>query len=69
MGNIFQPENLTAKGQGKNYGMDAYIEKRFYSDFYFMVSGAVYESLFKNPAGKYTDTRFMETSPVVSLNR
>lgn len=54
----FPTGNLTAKGQGKNYGIDAYIEKRFYSDFYFMISGAVYESQFKNPGGKYTDTRF-----------
>ena len=54
----FVPDNLASDGVGKNYGIDAYVEKRFYEDFYFMISAAFYESMYKNPIGKYEDTRF-----------
>jgi len=54
----FPEANLVSKGAGRNYGIDAYLEKRFYGDFYFMISGAFYESQFKNPDGKYEDSRF-----------
>lgn len=54
----FPREDLTGAGEGKNYGIDAYLEKRFYGDFYFMISGAFYESQFRNPAGEYQNSRF-----------
>jgi len=54
----FPAVNLVSEGEGRNYGIDAYVEKRFYGDLYFMISGAFYESQFKNPDGKYEDSRF-----------
>jgi hypothetical protein len=54
----FPAVNLVSKGEGRNYGIDAYVEKRFYGDLYFMISGAYYQSQFKNPDGVYMDSRF-----------
>lgn len=54
----FPAANLVSKGEGRNYGLDVYVEKRFYGDLYFMISGAYYQSQFKNPDGMYMDSRF-----------
>jgi hypothetical protein len=50
-------ERMENTGKGRNYGVEAYIEKRFYRDLYFMISGSYYESQFL-ANGKYFDTRF-----------
>jgi hypothetical protein len=50
-------ERMENTGKGRNYGVEAYIEKRFYRDLYFMISGSYYESQFL-ANGKYYDTRF-----------
>ncbi len=54
----FPRANLVADGKGRNYGFDAYVEKRFYGDMYFMVSGSVYQSQFNSSGGGYEDSRF-----------
>ena len=54
----FPEANLVADGKGRNYGIDGYVEKRFYGDMYFMVSGSVYKSQFSNTGSQFEDSRF-----------
>jgi hypothetical protein len=54
----FPRNNLVADGKGRNYGIDAYVEKRYYSDVYFMISGSVYQSQFSTNGILYEDSRF-----------
>jgi hypothetical protein len=54
----FPRENLVGDGKGRNYGLDAYVEKRFYGDMYFMVSGSLYQSEFSTNGILYEDSRF-----------
>jgi hypothetical protein len=54
----FPRNNLVADGKGRNYGVDAYVEKRYYSDVYFMISGSVYQSQFSTNGILYEDSRF-----------
>lgn len=54
----FPEGNLEAVGKGRNYGVETSIEKRFYSDLYFMVSGSYYQSQFQISENTYDDTRF-----------
>jgi hypothetical protein len=53
-------ESMSNTGEGRNYGVEAYVEKNFYGDLYFMISGSYYESQFL-ANGKYYDTRFNGT--------
>ena len=49
--------SLLSTGKGKNYGVEALIEKRFYNQFYFMISGSAYRSQYRMQ-NTYYDTRF-----------
>jgi hypothetical protein len=53
----YPQDRLVNAGEGRNYGAEAVLEKKFYGDFYFMASGAWYQSQFK-AEGTYHDTRF-----------
>jgi hypothetical protein len=48
---------LENKGKGRNYGVEASLEKRFYNNFYFIVSGSRYEAKFYN-GSTFRDSRF-----------
>jgi hypothetical protein len=54
----FPRNNLVADGKGRNYGIDAYVEKRYYSDVYFMISGSVYQSQYNTNFYAYDNSRF-----------
>lgn len=54
----FPRGNLVSEGRGKNYGLEAYLEKRFYGNLYFIISGSTYKSLYKNGEASYRDSRF-----------
>ncbi len=54
----FPRSNLVADGKGRNYGVDAYLEKRFYGEMYFMVSGSVYKSEYNTQVWGYDNSRF-----------
>lgn len=54
----FPEGNLEAIGNGRNYGVEGSMEKRFYSDLYFMASGSYYQSQFQANENTYIDTRF-----------
>lgn len=49
--------NYRNGGKGRNYGVEAQLEKRYYSDIYFMVSGSVFQSEYHN-GSTYLDSRF-----------
>ena len=53
----YESGNYTNEGKGRNYGVEAQVEKRFYSDVYFMVSGSVFQSEYKLDT-RYLDSRF-----------
>lgn len=54
----FPQSNLESTGKGRNYGIEAFVEKWFYGNVYFIVSGSVYESQYQNEALEYVDSRF-----------
>jgi hypothetical protein len=54
----FIPDNLVSKGTGENYGVDATIEKYFYTSTYILLSAGYYESTYKGADGVKRDTRF-----------
>jgi CarboxypepD_reg-like domain len=49
--------DYTNDGKGKNYGVEAQVEKRFYGNIYFMATGSVFRSEYFNGT-KYLDSRF-----------
>lgn len=51
------PGFLSDSGKGRNYGIESLIEKKFYGNVYFMLSGSLYESLYRSDVS-YIDTRF-----------
>lgn len=53
----FPDGRLEPTGKGRNYGVEVAVEKRFYSDVYFMATGSYFESLYQVNAG-YQDSRF-----------
>lgn len=50
-------DTLVSTGKGRNYGVEASLEKRFYNNLYFILSGSRYEAKFYNGT-TYTDSRF-----------
>jgi hypothetical protein len=54
----FIPDNLASKGTGENYGVDATIEKYFYTSSYLLLSASYYESTYEAGDGEKRDTRF-----------
>ncbi len=53
----YQKGTYANDGKGRNYGVEAQVEKRFYGDLYFMVAGSVYKSEYDNGT-KYVAARF-----------
>ena len=53
----FVPANLQSIGKGRNKGIELLLEKRFYSQLYFMIGGSVYDSKYA-VEGVYYNTRF-----------
>ncbi len=49
----FSRINLQNTGKGLNYGVDALVEKKYYNQIYFMVTGSLYRSEY-NAIGYYT---------------
>lgn len=54
----FVTENLVSEGSGKNYGMEMSLEKSLTDDYYFLLSGSLYESKYTAADGIERDTRF-----------
>ncbi len=54
----FFPDTLTNKGNGQNVGVELTIEKFFSKDFFFMITGSVFDSKYKGSDGFDRNTDF-----------
>lgn len=54
----FFDQALVNDGEGRNYGVDVTFEKFFSNNFYYLVSGSVFQSKYKGGDGVWRDTRF-----------
>lgn len=54
----FVTENLVSEGTGKNYGLETSLERSLTDDYYFLLSGSLYESKYTAADGIERDTRF-----------
>lgn len=50
--------DLKSDGQGRNYGAEATLEKKFTNKIYFLATGSYYQSEFSDKTGKYYPSRF-----------
>lgn len=48
---------LKGTGKGRNYGIEAMLDRKFYSDLYFMISGSYFQAEY-NVDDEYWDSRF-----------
>jgi hypothetical protein len=54
----FVDEALVIEGNGRNYGLEMSLEKSFLENYYFLLSGSLYESKYTAADGVERDTRF-----------
>lgn len=54
----FMTEPLVNTGFGKNYGAEITLEQFTHKGLYFLISGSVYNSLYKTEENKWRNTRF-----------
>ena len=54
----FPAFDVESKGRGYNYGIDLGIEKLFSNNFYFLLTGSLYQSKHRPADGRYYNTRF-----------
>ncbi|MEM9673188.1 MAG: TonB-dependent receptor [Bacteroidota bacterium] len=54
----FVDEALVNEGSGRNYGLEMTLEKSFVENYYFLLSGSLYESKYTAADGVERDTRF-----------
>ena len=55
---IIYAENVNNEGTGRNYGIDLTMEKFFTNNYYFLVTGSLFESKYTPVNGKEYSTRF-----------
>lgn len=51
-------ETLVNKGTGKNYGIELTLERYFENNYYFLVTGSLYNSRYKGMDGVERDTKY-----------
>lgn len=51
-------DEAVAEGKGRNIGLDLTIEKFFTDQYYYMITGSLYDSKFTGKEDKYYNTRF-----------
>ncbi|WP_046246357.1 TonB-dependent receptor [Hymenobacter terrenus] len=51
-------EALVARGLGRNYGLDVTLEKFFTNQYYFQLTGSLYDSRYRAADGKWRNTRY-----------
>ena len=54
----FFDKNLENSGKGKNYGVDITFERFLSNDFYYLVTGSVFQSKYQGGDGVWRDSRF-----------
>ncbi|HLK97020.1 MAG TPA: TonB-dependent receptor, partial [Hymenobacter sp.] len=51
-------EALVARGRGQNYGLDVTLEKFFTAQYYFQLTGSLYDSRYRAADGTWRNTRY-----------
>lgn len=51
-------DTLISEGIGKNYGVEVTIEKFFTNNYYFLITGSLFDSQYKTASGKWFNTRY-----------
>jgi hypothetical protein len=59
---------LVNKGKGRNYGMELTLEKYMSRGYYFLLTGSVFQSKYKNEDGPWRDTRYARNTVVNILS-
>lgn len=54
----FFPGDLANDGTGRNYGIEMTIERRFHKNYYFMLTGSVYDSKYTASDGRERNTDY-----------
>src|SRR5690606_36111114 len=52
------PDSLVNNGKGENYGLELTLEKFFSKNYFFMITGSLYESTYKGSDGIKRSTDF-----------
>ncbi|MGM0377977.1 MAG: TonB-dependent receptor, partial [Bacteroidota bacterium] len=55
---ISTPDYLEASGTGWNYGIEMTLERFLHKGFYYLATGSLFESKYKDASGKVFDTAF-----------
>ena len=54
----FSDIDLVNEGEGKNYGVELTLEKYFAKNYYFLITGSIYESKYKTLENEWRNTAF-----------
>jgi hypothetical protein len=54
----FTTRDLVNEGVGRNYGLELTLEKNFSKQYYFLITGSLFESKYKALDGIWRDTRY-----------
>lgn len=54
----YTDSSLVSEGKGKNYGIDLSLEKTFSKNYYFLVTGSLFNSTYDTYSGKAYSTKF-----------
>jgi hypothetical protein len=57
-GDVIGPDSLTSKGKGHNAGIEITLEKFFSNNYYFLMTGSVYDSKYTGSDGIERNTAF-----------
>lgn len=55
---VYNTERLVNEGQARNFGIDLSLSRSFHKDYYWMITGSVFESQFQDHTGEWFDTRW-----------
>ncbi len=55
---ILGEEPLVSKGKGRNYGLDLTVQRSFNKNYYYLLSGSIYNSTYTPLNGKSYNTRY-----------
>jgi hypothetical protein len=57
-GDVIGPDSLESTGTGRNQGLELTLEKFFSNNYYFLITGSLYESKYKGSDGVERNTAF-----------
>jgi hypothetical protein len=57
-GDVIGPDSLVGKGTGENVGIELTLEKFFSNNYYFLITGSIYDSKYKGSDGVERNTAF-----------